>query len=306
MAAQQPKPRVAPGRAWAAGEPAGAPWWRVIAVRSWLREYWPELISAASTIFFAGWSVWASGGFPSLTDPKFWISHGGWVAALVAIAWTVTGVCIVRRRQSCAKLTSDLGICQEELARMHGHVRAIIDATLMDIARPLLEFGKRPDNSERISAYRFDHDTGGFVLVGRFSDNPDFSTTGRPVYPGKQGCIGDAWANGKGVLRLPAPGCEAEPAEDYVVCHQKSGLDAETVRGLRMWSRLLYARRLEDSGSPVAVVVVEATEARRWSEDDLDHAFSDDLCRRLTELLVSLAKALPRPLEAQQRGLYDG
>lgn len=66
-------------------------------------------------------------------------------------------------------------------------------------------------DTERISVYR--HEGSSFSMIGRYSENPEYTEPGRSIYPADQGVIGLAWTKGEAVADLPD--FESEPDEYY-------------------------------------------------------------------------------------------
>lgn len=94
--------------------------------------------------------------------------------------------------------------------------------------------------SERISVYKHSGNT--FLMLGRFSLNPDFARRGRAAYPDAEGCIGNAWRSQSGTCftnALPDPVTDM-PA--YEVQQQGDwGVGPATTAGLSMRSRTIGA-----------------------------------------------------------------
>lgn len=121
--------------------------------------------------------------------------------------------------------------------------------------------------SERISVYK--HSGTAFLMLGRYSLNPNFAKRGRATYPANQGCIGEAWRSAHGSCianHLPDP---ARGLQGYQQAQEQAwNLPPDVTRDLSMKPRVIAAFCvLNATGTQrQAIVVFESTRVRTLNE----------------------------------------
>ena len=90
------------------------------------------------------------------------------------------------------------------------------------------------DDTERISVYR--HDGEAFVMLGRYSKNPEYNERGRVLYPDDAGVIGHAWHSGV-AADDNIPDYATVPDEYLQYTRSNWGIAEETARNFTMKSR---------------------------------------------------------------------
>lgn len=122
------------------------------------------------------------------------------------------------------------------------------------------------DHLDRVSVYKVEENC--FVLMGRYSLNPNLEKPGRPNYPINQGFIGLAWATGKYFHNnLPDPNIRSGSTYYKAVC-DINFIEEETVSNISMRSRTYFIRRMNGyDGSPRAVIVIESEEVEKFDEE---------------------------------------
>jgi hypothetical protein len=101
------------------------------------------------------------------------------------------------------------------------------------------------------------------------SPNPDLRKPGRPSYPEGEGIIAKAWSDKVAALTsLPA---DRSAWESNLV---ERGIPADVVSQLKMQSRSIVGRRIDQVGSPqsdpVGIVILESTAARGVGSQTID------------------------------------
>lgn len=124
--------------------------------------------------------------------------------------------------------------------------------------------------SERISVYK--HSGSAFLMLGRYSLNPNFAKRGRATYPANQGCIGEAWRSADGSCisnRLPDP---TKNLQDYQRAQEQAwNIPRDVTRDLSMKPRVIAAFCVLDATGTQrqAIVVFESTKVRTLNEATL-------------------------------------
>ena len=157
--------------------------------------------------------------------------------------------------------------------------------------------------SDRISLYRYD--SGNFVMIGRYSEQPEFKAPGRAIYPAAQGVIGQAWRSAAGrafVNNLPDPEADLEAYKEQNA--RLFGFPMEVVDGLRMRSRTIGAYVLKDWNGlgRAAVLVFESLEPNRFADDELAEIAAGLHGEQLSLLLNVMKPQEPSPLLARSKG----
>jgi hypothetical protein len=144
-----------------------------------LRDYWPSVLGSVA---YAG--VLVSGLFLTctvneekqlipFTFASFW-SHSGAIFVVSAIAVVFTSIVNAMRGKRLSALAADVKEQDKKLARVGASLeqlrigyRDLLEGRLARFSN-MFEF----DNTERISVYK--HKEHSFVLLGRYSVNPEF------------------------------------------------------------------------------------------------------------------------------------
>ncbi len=151
------------------------------------------------------------------------------------------------------------------------NIKNLFDGYLYQLSNTL-GFGNKKEYTERITLYIHDG-INKFIPFGRFSQNPEFRKHGRPEYPDDQGCIAKSWQNGWCFDN------DFSTEEDQLFTKHKDEykIPKETSRKFKMKSRLYAAGRIntQDSGNPLAILLVESTEKDRYDEDEIKKKIED-------------------------------
>jgi hypothetical protein len=156
--------------------------------------------------------------------------------------------------------------------------------------------------SERISLYKYEQENNHFVLLGRYSGNPEYDKKGRAIYKSDQGCIAKAWKDGMYFVNdYP---CYDEDGEAYIARSCQDGLTVKITRGLTMKSRLFFGYRLhnESGRNPIAIVIIESTNPERYLEEELKEIFEGHTGQYLSKLTIAFSSMMPNIDQAKKAG----
>jgi hypothetical protein len=153
--------------------------------------------------------------------------------------------------------------------------------------------------NERISVYK--HEGKAFVMLGRYSANPEFQKKGRKIYADNEGCIGQAYATGSFFKVFSDPGKEWA---EYLKEHIALGLKKKIIQKLTMKSRSYFVKALDDGkfGKRLAVVVFESTQLGILQPTELERKMDENEGYRISEALKILANTEPTPTLASKEG----
>lgn len=212
-----------------------------------------------------------------------------------------------RRSVKLTKLTKDI----DSQARENEELRQFFEQTQQDyfdllrdqlliLANDVFHFG----DTERISVYK--HDGEAFLMLGRYSKNPDFDKRGRGIYPDDQGCISKAWREGFAFCKpaLPEPNGKNGKAAWKERLEQEWGIPKSVSNNFRMKSRAYAALAIEDVESKrrVAVVVIESTRADRLSFSVIQEEFQIREGKRIARFLKKMELVEPSIRYAHEEG----
>lgn len=138
----------------------------------------------------------------------------------------------------------------------------------------ILGFG----SEERISLYT--HQSQKFVMISRYSKNPEYDKKGRGIQDENQGVIGRAWREGSAfVCDLPASN-GSDDFEYLRITEMNWSIDRSVARKFSMKSRTLGAYSIENTqGIRAFVLVFESMDPLGFLPEDLD-----DLMRNSREM----------------------
>lgn len=227
-----------------------------------------------------------------------------WVLLVVALINLLFFSFNLRGRKRQTELESRIEDLEELTEGLLQDVEALTSGYLLTLAKGPLGFRQGSD-SERITMYTHDQgDNGGsFIPFGRFSYNPVFGRKNRDRYPADQGCIAKAWLHGSHFDNdFPDPIADMSGYKDK--CKREYNILPRVVTQLTMKSRLYYACRIMDSGNakPLAVVVIEATDPKRYTQEELKVIFEDNEREYMTRLVEVLGPRLPKISETREKG----
>jgi hypothetical protein len=156
-------------------------------------------------------------------------------------------------------------------------------------------------DTERISVYK--HDGKAFVMLGRYSKNPEYRKPGRVMYPEGEGCIGFAWQNGEAFIDdLPDCGTQKNAYLDKV-CGEWN-IKRAVVRKMKMKSRSYAAYAIYDikGFTRVAVIVFESMRVHVFNRDELRVILTTTEGKRISQFLDTAQSILPTPTYAHEEG----
>lgn len=134
--------------------------------------------------------------------------------------------------------------------------------------------------TERISIYKVSSNR--FVLLGRSSENPNFSVSGRSNYPLKEGFIGLGWERGEYYIAdLPDPSSNFETYYERV--SNENTIDRLAVNNIKMKSRSYFIHRVDGFDSnPKAIIVFESIQPEGIDKEKVKNFLSENLSPLVT------------------------
>lgn len=277
--------------------PANSESWPV-GLAHWFNDHWPRIVSTIGTVGIGSVGIWFSIRGP---DARWYV----WLVFILSVVAYILGeICGWKHDNKLSLLNKDLreseasrnGL-EQLLEQTNGDYYALFQDQLSILANDVFEF----TDHERISVYK--HDGTAFVMLSRYSKNPNYNKKGRGIYPDNEGCIAEAWRDGESFIEdLPDPNTELD---NYITAH-KNGWDInKTVsKAFQMQSRSYVALAIEDRHqNRIAVVVFEST----CSKGALDSSKIKGLLdsyegKRIAQFLERMRALEPSPTYAQKEG----
>jgi hypothetical protein len=238
---------------------------------------------------------------------KFWLIIFGFLCVILGVFWhykvqqglvTDAKFCNFLKLQrddalgQCAKSMPEDGIAEHYFNMLKKSLRALME-----------EINIHEHHEYRISLYV--HDKDHFMLLSRYSDNPEFSKVGRSIYPDSQGILGLAWQKGEYCAdSFPDPSVE----ENLWIEMQKKrgGIKDENIpKHFKMKSREYFACALREpqEKNKIAVLVLESTLNKSLNLKKVRKLIKSPKGEVLNELLVQYKRYSPQASFAKKAGL---
>jgi len=205
-----------------------------------------------------------------LINPITALALGGLLFLLGAV-----GTYLDQRRQQVR-----MGELDEELERLDD-VKASLDATqeelqehksrILQLHTELVQTWLKGackaldlDSTDRITIY-YEHDEA-FILLARYSKNPDYSKVHRQKFPLDKGVINQAWQHESYVEQNCPSSDDYEKYVEYLC--ETYGYEADEINRLTMKSCRYFAKAIVEADVHIGVIVFESTRADFFEADD--------------------------------------
>lgn len=166
------------------------------------------------------------------------------------------------------RLTNSLDEFQQDLFSLRAEHQVLLYDASTSYLLHLSEKVCKLQDKERVSLYLFNSDE--FILVGRHSLHPTFSQKSRIKFPSDQGCISQAFFEGKVSVTLP------EHHKDYVeYCVQNFNMARSSIKDQRMKSRDFYGEAIFDGKKRIGVILFESQKPGVLKANELSQIISE-------------------------------
>lgn len=148
---------------------------------------------------------------------------------------------------------------------------------------------------ERVSIYK--HQGDHFTLLGRSSKNPKYRNRTTYNYNEDEGIIGKGWQNGECLLQ-DAPPWKSKGREYKSFMKEQSSITDERLTQIKMHSRSLFAKTIQDHSSPnqaEGIIVFESMSPTQTTKEQCSKLLEDNIQKTLT--LLKNMKSLTNKLE---------
>lgn len=132
------------------------------------------------------------------------------------------------------------------------------------------DFFNSSEGNGRVSIYK--HQDEKFILLGRYSTNPEYNKTGRESYPDNKGFIKLGWNNGEySIYGIPKWTNKGREYKKFIksICD----IDDETLNGIKMKSCSFYIKRIEneDARKQLGIIVFEKLQNTEIEAQDINN-----------------------------------
>lgn len=245
-------------------------------------KYFSEIteITPSNALVFSAYKHQATIGFIVSITINFTFSIFGW-----------------KKQKRLSRLSEEISTLKKERIGSINDLNAIMFGYLGGIADNL-DF----NNRDRVTIYFYSEDLKGFVPHGRVAYNPLYRNYNREICPEDEGFIAVAWSEGT-VFQDDLDEWGATRRR-YRNPNGIGNIPDVTRRNLRMHSRLYFGYRISDSVgmTPLAVLIVESTDPKRWGKIHLETYFSSEN-KKLCNIMERLKPQMPELSEARETGL---
>ena len=261
----------------------------------WFEDYWPQLSISIGTVMMAAVALPS----PSQSGSSWgeFVFYKNNFLFFTGVVFLLIGNFVAWRRspgiRSLKKRVSEL---EDILEQSKDDYFQLIENHLAILANDKIGLSDK----ERVSIYKFEEDT--FIMLGRYSKNPEYCKRGRGQYPANEGIIARAWQNGEAfVANLPDPCNE----EDRYLEEMKNtwGINKSTVRNFKMKSRCYYGFAIENAEQQrIAVVVIESVNPEGLVKDEIKKILVNGEAKAIGNFLKRMRRLEPSPSFAKREG----
>lgn len=264
-----------------------------------LRDPGQLVLSAATTVCI---TVASMHGLPGGLEPRQILEWSGLKWALAAVVLGVISAFAIfkwfkptyselaqQRAHAVEQMNQAKEAAADEVRQHRDALQGALDELLVQLATYVCD----DTVDTRVSVYSVEGDE--FLLLARYSKNPNHERRGRSSYPLNQGAIGVAWAR-----QWVIQNSSEETREGWEESLLEQGFSSEEARHLSMHSRSIYAHRLDRGSAKAGVVVFEAEDENRFTAKTVSKVERSFLRETLAAVVNASHVYFPRVHERQQ------
>lgn len=216
-------------------------------------------------------------------DDEWWLGWSG-LFFFGSLLLGIAAMLLQRWKPTYGMLKEDL----EHVRRVNEQRGEAVEQTLQTLLQILATHCGADQQSDRVSAYYFYENE--FVMIARYSRNPEFSVAGRIKYAIDSGVIGEAWRLVEGIqVRTFPPTRKA-----WLRRMGASGLASWEAENLTMQSVMIAAMRIESGGRSVGMLVFESIEENSVGFSTLDRAKGSLMFQAIADFVEARSPLTPR------------
>lgn len=185
--------------------------------------------------------------------PDVW----GFLVGMLVCGVFALAIPLMKRAPEFKLLLHRAATSDEKATTLRHALEAMLQNTLVSI--------DANTNQNRVSLYHY-HD-GRFLMLARYSSNPELARDGRGVYPTGQGVIGQVWLEEFAVGSMPAA-----PERWNRIMVDRYGFGEEEAQGISMKARRIGGFTIRHQDRCVGVVMFESLDASGFQVPTLEAA----------------------------------
>ncbi len=218
---------------------------------------------------------------------------GLYLLIIVFIASIWIGNRIIKKRKSLSIIENEKSELGKKVQQLENDIDILL-AQQSDFFKVLLSnlFYKLDLNAnERISIYKHEKDK--FLILGRYSSNPELKKIRRKVYEEGEGFINKAWISETGELEIPQlPDYESDKRVYYKNICEVHPISKEVFNDIRMKSRCYYLKAITSHNNidRIAVIVFESSTINRFDNQQINDILEAE--ERMIVTFVSNMKSM--------------
>ena len=258
-------------------------------------DYWPQLLVSIGTVMMAASALPSpSQGNSSWKELIFYKDNFFFFAG--ALLLLLGNIVVWRRTPRTRSLQTRVSELEDIIEQSKEDYFQLIENHLAILVNDKLGLC----DTERVSVYKYEEKA--FVMLGRYSKNPEYCKRGRGKYPADEGIIAKAWQNGEVfVTNLPDPDKE----EGRYLDEMKNawGINKSTARNFRMKSRCYYGFAIEHADQQrIAVVIIESIKPKGLEKEKIRGILVNGEAKAIENLLKTMQRLEPNLSFAKKEG----
>jgi len=258
-------------------------------------DYWPQLLISICTVVMAVVALPSPSQGSSSWKELVFYNHNLYFF-LAALGFFFGNIFMWRRSPGIKSLRQRVSQLEDILEQSKEDYYQLFEKQLAILANDKL--GLR--DTERVSVYKYEESK--FIMLGRYSKNPEYCKRGRGQYPANEGCIAKAWQNGEVfVASLPDPRTEEEHYLDKM--KNTWGINKSVARNFKMKSRCYYGFAIENAEQQrIAVVIIESVNPEGLVKDEINRVLVGGEGKAIANFLERMQRLEPSPSFAKEEG----
>ena len=155
---------------------------------------------------------------------------------------------------------------------------------------------------ERISLYCYNDESEHFIMLARYSKNPELKSKGSGVYKAREGCIWKGWTNGTSCIN-GLPDYTDNKSEYLKQMKSRGNISRATMKSLHMKPRSIGSFSINDfSNKAIAVVVIESNIPEKINNNLIHTISMSKEINNIRHILTRFSSFLPKTGALKEKG----
>lgn len=229
--------------------------WTIPYFRNIFKQYRPELFAFTSGYIFLLCDI-KNGDHNTVIFNRNWDDLGP-LLLIFAILLGLIGIGLNIKQKENQKSNESLKIENQNLEKKLGDIKKEYYKVCSDTIKFMFDdFFANSDGNGRVSIYKHQDDK--FILLGRYSKNPQYNKRGREIYLDDEGFISKGWEIGEFIIDH-SPKWIGNGRDYKSFMKSNCSISDETLKKINMKSCSFFVTRIEneDARNPLGVIVFE-------------------------------------------------